>query len=247
MVMKNYRTKNESFLRVSEQLRNNDVKNFDFMLELHDHTLLKVNPNDPNLDEYTKAKVLLECARNIWYYFRECLQIRNQDGEMINFELTKLTAAMIYLVEQNRHQYVLGHRVSYKTHTAYKLIEYCNTYLEKSLWHFEDAEYVDDIYDKFVKEYKDPIKNPGAPLLLLESVVNDDDSGKHSKIRDLATEWTDACYDIDKNDLDPFYYVHYNYKELVKNPMSFYRYYEIVFCHDFNVIRREILCERENR
>jgi len=244
--MVNFKTSNESFLRVSEQLKNNGVNNYDFMLRLNDHTLINVDPNDPNLDELTRNKVKLECLHNIWYYFRECVQITNPNGEKEKFQLTKLTAAMIYLIDKSRHMYVVAHRMSFKTHTAYSLADYCRDYLRRSLWHYEDAEFNKDIYNRFIAEYNDP-KNSNNPLLILESVVCDYDTGNHSKIRDLTTTWTDKCYDIPDSELADFYYVNYSYKELVKNPMAFYRYYEIIFNHDYNLIRREILCERKNK
>ena len=241
--MVNFRTTNESFLRVSEQLKSKGIKNYDFMLRLDDYTLLKVDPNDPNLDILTRKKIQTECMNNIWYYFRECLQITVPDGKKEKFQLSKLTAAMIYLVEKSRHMYIVAHRVSFKTHTAYYLTDYCREYLRRTLWHFEDAEFNKDIYNIFIKEYNDP-KNSANPLLILESVVCDHDTGNHSKIRDLSTIWTDECYDIPDSELVDFYYVNYSYKELVKDPMAFYRYYEIIFNHDYNLIRREILCER---
>lgn len=214
------------------------------MLRLDDCRLLGVDANDPDLDSETKERIHIECVNNIWYYFRECLLIKNPDGNMIPFELTKLTAAMIYLVEHGRHQYVIGHRVSYKTHTSYYLIDYCNFYKRRKLWHYENAEYIPNIYDLFIKEYNDP-KVLESPLLIFESVINDDDSNNHNKIRYLAAKWTDKCFDIPVDELEDFYYVHYSYKELVKNPAAFYRYYEIIFNHDYDLIRREILCERK--
>ena len=240
--MVNFRTSNESFIRVSEQLKNNGVENYDFMLQLNDHTLLKVDPNDHNLDDITKHKIHIECMNNIWYYFRECLQITNQDGQKEKFQLTKLTAAMIYLIDKSRHIYVVAHRMSFKTHTVYSLADYCRNYLKRTLWHYEDAEFNKDIYNRFIKEYNDP-KNPDNPLLILESVVCDYDTGTHSKIRDLTSIWTDKYYDIPVSELEDFYYVNYSYKELVKDPMAFYRYYEIIFNNDYNLIRIEILFE----
>lgn len=242
--MVNFKTSNKSFLKVYEQLKKNGVTNCDFMLKLNDQSLLKVDPNDRNLDEMTKQKIRIECLHNIWYYFRECLQIINQDGEKEKFQLTKLTAAMIYLVDKSRHMYVVAHRLSFKTHTAYSLADYCRDYLRRSLWHYEDAEYNKDIYNKFISEYTDP-KDTSNALLILESVVCDYDTGSHSKIRELTTVWTDKCYDIPDSELADFYYVNYSYKELVNDPIAFYRYYEIIFNHDYNLIRREILCERK--
>lgn len=242
--MFNYSTTNKSFLKVSDQLRNSGIKNFNFMLRLDDYKLLNVNPNDPKLDSDTRERIMIECSNNIWYYFRECLRIKNENGTYEKFKLTKLTAAMIYLVEHSRHQYVIGHRMSYKTHTAYSLIDYCNIYMRRKLWHFENAEYNKNLYDQFKSEYKDP-KDPDASLLLFESVVNDEDTGEHSKIRYLAKKWSDKCFDIPEVELDDFYYVYYPYTELVKNPAAFCRYFEIIFNHDYNFIRREILCERK--
>lgn len=242
--MINYNTTNKSFLKVSEQLRNSGVENFNFMLRLDDCRLLGVDATDPNLDTKTRKRIEIECSNNIWYYFRECLQIKNPDGILERFKLTKLTATMIYLVEHSRHQYVIGHRVSFKTHTAYSLIDYCNLYKRRKLWHYENAEYNKNLYEQFKNEYSDP-KDSESPLLLFESVINDDDSGEHSKVRYLTKKWNDNYFDIPVDELDDFYYVYYPYTQLVENPAAFYRYYEIIFNHDYNFIRREILCERK--
>ena len=242
--MKNHRTANESFIEVSERLRNSGVKNYDFMLEIHDTSLLKVDTHNTNLDNITKEKIKTEINNNIWYYFREYYQIPNRDGSFQSFKLTKLTAAMIYLFEKSKHQYVVGHMQSYKSHTA-ELLKSYGEMINRKVEHISDAEYVPDICNKFTNLYKYPV-GESDPLIIIESVINDNDDNHHSKIRSFAEVWTDKCFDIPEDELKDFYYVLYDYKEIIEHPDKFFKEIELLFQRDWGAIRREVLCLRIN-
>ena len=73
--MIHYQTKNISFLKVHHLLKKKGVKNNTFFLELYDETLAEVDPFDPNLTQDQKDRIIVECARNIWYFIRECVTI----------------------------------------------------------------------------------------------------------------------------------------------------------------------------
>ena len=60
-------TTNKGFLNVAKELKARGKKNYRFMLALKDRDLTGVDPSDPNLDTYMKAKVVQECRNNIWY------------------------------------------------------------------------------------------------------------------------------------------------------------------------------------
>lgn len=243
--MKNYKTKNESFIKVSERLRNSGVKNYDFMLEIHDTSLLGIDPHNPSLDNITKEKIKTEIKNNIWYYFREYHQIPIIGSDQLqSFKLTKLTATMIYLFDKSRHQYVVAHRQSYKFNTA-ELLKLYGEIINRKVEHISNAEFVSNICNKFVDLYTYPV-GEYDPLIIMESVINDNDDNRHSKLRNFAEVWTDKCFDIPEDELEDFYYIFYDYKELVDHPEKFFREMEIVLHRDWETIRREVLCLRIN-
>lgn len=237
-VYKDYSTKNESFLKVATQLKEKGIKNYDFMLTLLDKDLQDVNPHDPKLSIQMKEKISIEISKNIWYYFREFLKIDVQGGGKARFKLTKLTATMIYLYLNNKNQYVNGHRMSYKSQTAELLKKYNYS---KNLLHISDAEFVkENIYDFYQEN-----KSKENIIMIFESVVNDIDNNGHSKLRESATIWNDYCFDIPIDELSDFYYVYYEYAEIVDDPESFYKNMCISLLSDYNMIRREVLLERK--
>lgn len=241
--MKNYKTKNESFIKVSERLRNCGVKNYDFMLEINDISLLGIDPHNPSLDNITREKIKTEIKNNIWYYFREYHQISIND-KLQPFKLTKLTAAMIYLFDKSRHQYVVAHRQSYKSHTA-ELLKSYGEIIDRKVEHISNAEFVPNICDKFVDLYNYPIGEFNS-LIIMESVINDNDNNRHSRLRNFAEVWTDKCFDIPEDELEDFYYIFYDYKELVDHPEKFFKEMETLLQRNWETIRREVLCLRMN-
>ena len=59
-------TKNKSFLDMHHYLKSIGIKNNEFMLALLDPSLDGINPYEPNLNDYYKAKILRECLCNYW-------------------------------------------------------------------------------------------------------------------------------------------------------------------------------------
>jgi len=80
-------TRNKSFLKVSQQLRQKGVKNNKFMLVLYDERLVGVNPHDPNLTAVEKARINVEVRRNRWYFLREVVRIPTTGSMGIPYEL----------------------------------------------------------------------------------------------------------------------------------------------------------------
>lgn len=68
-------TKNTSFLRVHESLKQAGVKNNTFMLTLSNPELENVNPRNVALPRETRAAILAEIVENPWYYLREVVRI----------------------------------------------------------------------------------------------------------------------------------------------------------------------------
>lgn len=73
-------TKNVSFLRLVSLYKKMGIKNADFCLALFQPELSGVDPFDPNLDDATKVKIMLEAKYNPWYYFREIARIPPTSG-----------------------------------------------------------------------------------------------------------------------------------------------------------------------
>lgn len=75
-------TKNKSFLKVASDLKKLGIKNYYFMLEIFDVSLIGVDPFavDEKTEKTTLTKdqisrIMTECARNPWYYLREVCRI----------------------------------------------------------------------------------------------------------------------------------------------------------------------------
>lgn len=74
-------TNNKSFLQLAKDLRTTGIKNWYFMLEIKDPTLINVDPYVEDDDGNTKCtkdqidRITLECINNPWYYLREIARI----------------------------------------------------------------------------------------------------------------------------------------------------------------------------
>lgn len=73
-----YNTKNRTFVDLAAKYRKMGVKNYKFLLALHQPELQGVDPHSPYLSMEQKSKISLECFRNPWYFFREVARIPPQ-------------------------------------------------------------------------------------------------------------------------------------------------------------------------
>ena len=69
------KTKNTSFLKTCNVLKNLGIKNYKFPLTLYDPKLMGADPYDPNISEEMKARVIIELRQNFWYFIREVVHI----------------------------------------------------------------------------------------------------------------------------------------------------------------------------
>ena len=76
----NYDTKNESYLKLAGTYYAMGIKNYAFMLALHDQSLKDVDPFSPLLTEFEMIKIAIECKVNPWYYFREIAKVPARSG-----------------------------------------------------------------------------------------------------------------------------------------------------------------------
>ena len=77
-----WKTTNESFIEVHNDLRRLGVRNNTFFLKLYDRDLQGVDPFSPGLPLEMQIKIYLECVINPWYYIREIARIP-ADGKPI--------------------------------------------------------------------------------------------------------------------------------------------------------------------
>lgn len=82
-------TSNKSFLQVAKDLKSLGIKNFYFMLEIRDYTLIDVDPFSPNLTLDQISRIMNECTTNVWYYLREVARIPNQGGPPVPFKANR--------------------------------------------------------------------------------------------------------------------------------------------------------------
>jgi hypothetical protein len=120
-----YNTKNQSFLDLYIQLRDEGLLN-PFYMTLYDMDLLDVDPHDPNLTTIQKSKILLECARNPWYFFREVLMVYDM-GEPLpikHFPINKGTLAILFCAFNGIDHIVRLPRQHYRENTYKYLLTY---------------------------------------------------------------------------------------------------------------------------
>lgn len=122
-------TSNQSFIDVHQYLKSQGIQNNDFFLALFDTDLAGIDPRDPNLPQYMKARVLQECRRNYWYFLREVVRIPKQGGSVgsgSRYKLHRGNLAMNFLFVLNFNQFVEMPRQHGKTTAA--LVRYLWVY-----------------------------------------------------------------------------------------------------------------------
>lgn len=109
------KTKNKSFIEVSEQLRLNGVKNHQFHLLLLNPLLQGVDPYSENLTSEQVVMIVQECKLNMYYYLREVVRIEEQGGGLVPFRMDRGTLAASYHFLNNINFYLMKPRQTGKT------------------------------------------------------------------------------------------------------------------------------------
>lgn len=95
---------NKSFLRVAKDLKTLGIKNYYFMLEIYDISLISVNPFAHDKDGRTTltrdqiSRVMTECARNPWYFLREVSRIPDQGGTSVPYKANRGNIAQAWCI-----------------------------------------------------------------------------------------------------------------------------------------------------
>lgn len=109
-----FSTKNESFIELAYELKEEGVSNYNFFLCLFDEELVGVDPYDPNLSESMQLKILNECINNYWYFIREIVKVP-EPGGFTYYKLNKLNLATSFCMDLNLNSFIEGPRQSGKT------------------------------------------------------------------------------------------------------------------------------------
>ena len=107
-------TSNASFIAMASILKRKGIKNWAFFLKLYDEDLVGVDPYDPNLDQRTKFKIIMECRKNMWYFIREVMRIP-APGEPMQFKLHRGNLALLWACSNNIPAYEILPRQHGKT------------------------------------------------------------------------------------------------------------------------------------
>lgn len=93
-----YKTSNESFLRMAALYKKMGIKNHAFMLALVNPALQGVDPHSDTLTTDQRLDIGRECKVNPWYYFREVVRIPPVAGPTpIAFKANRGNLSMIWL------------------------------------------------------------------------------------------------------------------------------------------------------
>ena len=97
-------TGNKSFLQVASDLKKLGIKNWYFMLNIYDYSLINIDPHAVDKNGHTTltrdqiSRVLTECARNPWYYLREICRISTQGGSTVAYKANRGNIAQAYCI-----------------------------------------------------------------------------------------------------------------------------------------------------
>ena len=123
-------TRNKSFVEVAHQLKLKGVKNFYFMLELNDVSLINVDPfavdkdGRVNLTRDQISRVINECAINPWYFLREVCLLPDQGGKPVHYKANRGNIAQAYLSLHSFDSWLTITRQSGKTMSFLALLEW---------------------------------------------------------------------------------------------------------------------------
>lgn len=97
-------TTNKSFLQLAKDLKRLGVKNFYFMLEIKDITLIGVDPYAVDKAGHTSltkdqiSRIMQELYRNPWYYLREVARIPDQGGTSVPYRANRGNIAQAWCI-----------------------------------------------------------------------------------------------------------------------------------------------------
>ena len=115
-------TKNSTFLQVARDLKKLNIKNYYFMLEIIDPYLINIDPFSDKLTQDDINRIILECARNIWYYLREICRIPANGGVAMPYRANRGNIAQTWCVMHGLDSWLCLPRQQGKTQSALAII-----------------------------------------------------------------------------------------------------------------------------
>ena len=117
-------TSNKSFLQVAKDLKTLGIKNYYFMLEIYDYSLIDVDPfacdknGNTTLTKDQISSIMLECARNPWYFLREISRIPDQGGTSVPYKANRGNIAQAWCIWKGLDSWLCLPRQQGKTQSA---------------------------------------------------------------------------------------------------------------------------------
>ncbi len=94
-------TRNRSFIEVARTLKSLGIKNFYFMLEIRDPSIVGIDPFDPNITKDQIERITVECIRNMWYFIREVARIPDQGGTPVPYLANRGNIAQAWCIQNH--------------------------------------------------------------------------------------------------------------------------------------------------
>lgn len=97
-------TSNKSFLQLAKDLKRLGIKNFYFMLEIKDITIVGLDPYAVDKNGHTSltkdqiSRIMQELYRNPWYYLREVARIPDQGGTHVPYRANRGNIAQAWCI-----------------------------------------------------------------------------------------------------------------------------------------------------
>ena len=101
MVYIHLETTNQSFIDMHYYLKSQGIQNNDFFLALLDSGLAGVDPRDPNLSQAMKARIMMECRLNYWYFFLVIAGVLSMFIDNIQFITSPLRIIGLFFCNYN--------------------------------------------------------------------------------------------------------------------------------------------------
>lgn len=118
-------TSNKSFVLLARDLKKLGVKNWYFMLELNDPSLINIDPYacDKDTGETTLTKeqierIMMESFINPWYFLREISKIPDQGGTAIKYAANRGNIAQAWCIRNGLDSWLCLRRQKGKTQSA---------------------------------------------------------------------------------------------------------------------------------
>jgi hypothetical protein len=117
-------TYNKSFLQVAQDLKTLGLKNWYFMLEIYDYSLVNIDPyaldsnGHASLSQDQVTRIMTECMRNPWYYLRELCRIPDPGGTAVPYIANRGNIAQAWCIFHGLDSWLCLPRQQGKTQSA---------------------------------------------------------------------------------------------------------------------------------